>query len=48
MNTQRDPVSSTTRGLWRWPVAVLLAFPIGGRFADLAVNGVDSPGGSPC
>ena len=44
MNTQRDPVSSTTRGLWRWPVAVLLAFPIGGLFADLAVNGVDSPG----
>lgn len=30
------------RRLWAWPVAILLSFPIGGYFADLAVDGVDS------
>ncbi len=44
MNTQSDSPASTTRGLWRWPVAVLLSFPIGGYAADLAVDGVDSVG----
>jgi len=44
MNTQSSAVLSPTRGLWKWPVAVLLSFPIGGYAADLAVNGVDSMG----
>jgi hypothetical protein len=35
---------SSTAGLWVWPIAILLGFPIGGLFADLAVNGVDSVG----
>ena len=44
MDAQSDSTLSTTRGLWVWPVAVLLSFPIGGYAADLAVNGVDSMG----
>jgi len=44
VNTQKDSELRTAHGLWRWPVAVLLAFPIGGLFADLAVDGVDSAG----
>jgi hypothetical protein len=26
----------TARGLWLWPVAILVGFPIGGYVADLA------------
>jgi uncharacterized membrane protein YhdT len=44
VNIQSDSKLKAAGGLWRWPVAVLLAFPIGGLFADLAVDGVDSPG----
>jgi len=44
MNTASDSRSSTTRGLWKWPVAVLLSFPVGGYVADLVVDGVDSLG----
>jgi hypothetical protein len=44
MNTQSSAELSPTRGLWKWPVTVLLSFPIGGYAADLAVNGVDSMG----
>lgn len=35
---------NTGRGLWVWPVAVLLGFPISGYVADLVMNGVDSVG----
>jgi len=35
---------STARPTWRWPVAILVGFPIGGYIADLIVNGVDSVG----
>jgi hypothetical protein len=41
--TQRD-WKETARRMWRWPVAILLSFPIGGYIADLAINGVDSVG----
>ena len=44
MKTQSDSEARTARGLWMWPVAVLLGFPIGGLIADLAVGGVDSVG----
>ena len=36
--------ASIARGLWLWPVAVLVSLPIGGLIADLAVDGVDSVG----
>jgi hypothetical protein len=36
--------TSTARGMWLWPVAVLVGFPIGGLIADLVVDGVDSVG----
>jgi hypothetical protein len=35
---------SGARGLWGWPVAIVLSFPIGGLLADLVVDGVDSVG----
>jgi hypothetical protein len=35
---------STAPPTWRWPAANLIGFPIGGYFADFAVNGVDSVG----
>jgi hypothetical protein len=35
---------ATARRLWLWPLAILLAFPIGGLIADLVINGVDSMG----
>jgi hypothetical protein len=41
--TQRD-WKETARRMWRWPVAILLSFPIGGYIADLVVDGVDSVG----
>ena len=44
MNTRSDSELGKARGLWIWPVAVLLSFPIGGYVADFAVNGVDSVG----
>jgi hypothetical protein len=31
-----------TRGVWGWPVAILIGFPIGGLLADVVVDGVDS------
>jgi hypothetical protein len=34
----------TARRMWRWPVAILLSFPIGGYIADVVLNGVDSVG----
>ena len=37
-------LTSTARGMWLWPVAVLVGFPIGGYIADLVVDGVDSVG----
>jgi hypothetical protein len=40
----RDDWRPAARGLWAWPVAVLLGFPIGGLLADIAVDGVDSAG----
>lgn len=43
METQGD-WTSTARGIWLWPLAILLSFPIGGLIADLVVNGVDSVG----
>jgi len=43
METQGD-WTSTARGLWLWPVAILISFPIGGLIADLVVDGVDSVG----
>ncbi|MGH3748957.1 MAG: hypothetical protein ACRDT8_16340 [Micromonosporaceae bacterium] len=36
--------AGAARGLWLWPVAVLVGFPIGGYVADLVVDGVDSVG----
>lgn len=42
-NTQ-DGWTRAARGLWLWPVAILLGFPIGGLIADLVVDGVDSVG----
>jgi hypothetical protein len=33
-----------TRRLWTWPIAILISFPIGGYFADIVVDGVDSVG----
>ena len=36
--------ASTGRGMWLWPVAILVSFPIGGLIADLVVDGVDSVG----
>jgi hypothetical protein len=44
VDPKANAATSTWRGLWLWPVAVLLGFPIGGLFADLAVDGVDSVG----
>jgi hypothetical protein len=35
---------STARGMWLWPVAILVGFPIGGLIADIVVDGVDSVG----
>jgi hypothetical protein len=43
MDTQGDQ-ASTLRRTWRWPVAVLVGFPLGGYVADLVVDGVDSVG----
>ncbi|TCC45545.1 hypothetical protein E0H73_44420 [Kribbella pittospori] len=43
MGTQGDS-TSTARGMWLWPVGVLVGFPIGGYIADLVVDGVDSVG----
>jgi hypothetical protein len=43
MDTKGD-WTSTARGMWLWPVAILVSFPIGGYIADLVVNGVDSVG----
>ena len=34
--------TSTARGTWLWPVAILISLPIGGFIADLVVDGVDS------
>lgn len=42
MDSQND-TRSATRGLWVWPIAILLGFPIGGGLAYLAVGGVDAP-----
>jgi hypothetical protein len=42
-DTQGDWMS-TARGMWLWPLAVLISFPIGGLIADLVVDGVDSVG----
>jgi hypothetical protein len=44
MDLQTESVTSAARGLWVWPIAILIGFPIGGYVADLAVNGVDSAG----
>jgi len=44
VNPRSQASRSTTRALWPWPVAVLVGFPIGGLFADLAMDGVDSVG----
>jgi hypothetical protein len=44
VNTKSSAAKSTARGLWVWPVAILLGFPIGGYVADLAMDGVDSVG----
>lgn len=35
---------NTARRMWRWPVAILVGFPIGGLIADVVVDGVDSVG----
>ena len=35
---------SAARGIWLWPIAILLSIPIGGFIADLVINGVDSVG----
>jgi hypothetical protein len=43
METEGD-WASTARGMWLWPVAILVSFPIGGLIADLVVDGVDSVG----
>ncbi|MFG2022541.1 hypothetical protein [Streptomyces sp. NPDC048825] len=43
MDAQGD-WTSTARGMWLWPVAILVGFPIGGLVADLVVDGVDSVG----
>jgi hypothetical protein len=43
MDTQGD-WTSTARRMWLWPVAILVSLPIGGYFADLVVDGVDSVG----
>jgi hypothetical protein len=43
VDTQTD-WTSTARGIWLWPLAILLSFPIGGLIADLVVDGVDSVG----
>jgi len=43
MDTSSDWMS-TARRMWRWPVAILVGFPIGGYIADLVVDGVDSVG----
>jgi hypothetical protein len=43
MDAQGD-WTSTARGMWLWPVAILVSFPIGGYIADLVVDGVDSVG----
>lgn len=32
----------TRPAMWRWPLAVLISFPIGGYVADAVVDGVDS------
>jgi hypothetical protein len=44
MATAQGNWMSVARGLWVWPVAILVSFPIGGYVADLIVNGVDSVG----
>jgi hypothetical protein len=44
MATTQGNWMSVARGLWVWPVAILVSFPIGGYVADLIVNGVDSVG----
>jgi hypothetical protein len=44
MDAQTESVTSTARGLWLWPIAILIGFPIGGLIADLTVDGVDSAG----
>ena len=44
MDASEESTTTATAGLWVWPIAILLGFPIGGLFADLAVNGVDSVG----
>ena len=38
----RRAARSTARGLWVWPLAILIGFPIGGYIADLTMDGVDS------
>jgi hypothetical protein len=43
MGAQGD-LMRTVRGMWPWPVVVLVGFPIGGYIADLVVDGVDSVG----
>ncbi len=30
--------------IWKWLIAILVGFPIGGYLADLAMDGVDSVG----
>jgi hypothetical protein len=44
MATTQGNWMSVARGLWVWPVAILVSFPIGGYVADLIVDGVDSVG----
>jgi len=44
MASTRDDWTRAARGLWLWPLAILLGFPIGGLIADLVVDGVDSVG----
>jgi hypothetical protein len=43
MDTQGD-WTRNARGMWLWPLAILISFPIGGLIADLVVDGVDSVG----
>jgi hypothetical protein len=34
----------TARGMWLWPVMILVSLPIAGYIADVVINGVDSVG----
>ena len=41
-NAAPPEVRHARPAMWRWPLAVLISFPIGGYLADLVVDGVDS------